>query len=203
MVKRLVAIGASAGGIEALRALVGGLPADFPAAICIAVHVAPDSPGVLKPTLEKGSPLPVFTAADGMRIDPAAIYVAPSDRHLTVEPGVLRVSMGPRENGFRPAIDRLFRSVAQVYGPAAVGVVLTGNLDDGSAGLWTIARLGGVTIVQDPADALFPSMPANAAAQTPPDHLVPIRDLASLLARVVQTPPGLAGAPQPGGGHSS
>jgi two-component system chemotaxis response regulator CheB len=197
MVKRLVAIGASSGGIEALRSLVRGLPSEFPAAICIVVHVAPDSPGVLKATIEKESPLPVFTAADGLRLDPAAIYVAPPDQHLLIEPGLLRVVKGPRENGFRPAIDPLFRSAAQVYGPAAVGVVLTGDLDDGSAGLWTIARLGGVTIVQDPADALFPSMPRNAAALIAPDHLVPLSAIALLLARVVQTPPGVARATPP------
>src|SRR5687767_3732333 len=155
-VDRIVVIGASAGGVDALRAIVAALPADFPAPICVVVHTSPQSPSILDQILDRAGPLTAAAACNGERIRPGRIYVAPPDCHLVIEPGVLRVTRGPKENRFRPAVDPLFRSAAQVYGPAATGVVLTGNLDDGTAGLWAIKQLGGISIVQDPADALFP-----------------------------------------------
>src|SRR5688572_14863018 len=127
-------------------------------------------------------------AVDGCRLQPGHVYVAPPDQHLLVEPGHMRVTKGPREHNFRPAIDPLFRSAAQVYGPAAIGVILTGNLDDGTAGLWTIKKLGGVAVVQDPADALFPSMPRHALESIDADHVVPLARIASLLAELTETP---------------
>src|SRR3954464_3473658 len=160
--KHLVVIGASAGGIEALRVLVAALPPDFPAPIGIVLHTSPQSPGPLGSILSRSGPLPATNARDRERLKPGHIYVAPPDSHMLVEPGILRVTKGPRENRFRPAIDPLFRSAAQVYGPGSIGVLLTGSLDDGTAGLWTVKQLGGIAIVQDPADALFPSMPQNA-----------------------------------------
>jgi len=186
--KQIVLIGASGGGIEALRTLVAGLPADFPAAICIVVHSAPQSPGVLDTILSRVGPLQATNAISGERLLPGHIYVAPPDFHLIVEPGRLRVSKGPRENRFRPAIDPLFRSAAQVYGPSAIGVILTGSLDDGTAGLWAVKQLGGVAIVQDPEDALFPAMPQNALDHVNVDHVVPLASIAPLLVELTKVP---------------
>jgi two-component system chemotaxis response regulator CheB len=187
--RKIVVVGTSAGGIETLRALVGRLPHDFAAPICVVMHTAPDSPGVLAEILSRAGSVPAVNARSAERLVPGRIYVAPPDRHLTVEPGRVRVTRGPRENCFRPAIDPLFRSAAQVYGPAAIGVILTGNLDDGAAGLWTIKQLGGVAIVQDPADALFPSMPRSALQHVNVDHCAPIADIGPLLVRLTATPP--------------
>src|SRR5215203_6547879 len=192
--KHLVVIGASAGGIETLRELVAGLPRDFPAAICVVLHSSPQSPGVLGAILTRAGSLPAHNARDRERLEPGHIYVAPPDYHLVIEPGRVRITKGPRENRFRPAIDPLFRSAAQVYGPAAVGVVLTGNLDDGTAGLWVIKQLGGVAIVQDPADAAYPSMPQSAINHVKVDHVVPLQAVAPLLARVVSMSPNQGGA---------
>jgi len=182
--KRLVVIGTSAGGIDALRTLVGGLPHAFPAPICIVSHTAPDSPGILASILERASGLPSSHGCDRQRLDAGHIYVAPPDRHLIVEPGHVRVTEDPREHGFRPAIDPLFRSAAQVFGPGAIGVILTGNLDDGTAGLWTIKRLGGIAIVQDPAEARFPSMPMHALRHVDIDYTVSLAGMAALLVRL-------------------
>ena len=187
--KRLVVIGTSAGGIDALRTVIGGLPAGFPAAIAIVLHTSPDSPGVMHDILGRAGRLPTSLAHDGQRLDAGHIYIAPPDRHLVVEPGRLRVTKGPREHRFRPAIDPLFRSAAQVFGPAAIGVILTGNLDDGTAGLWTIARLGGVAIVQDPSDAQFSSMPLNAMRHVEVDHVVPLSQIPSLLVALTSDAP--------------
>ena len=179
--KHLVVVGASAGGIEALRELAAGLPASFPAPIAIVLHTSPDSPGVLHEILSRSGPLPAVSARNGDRLRPGRIYIAPPDFHLLIEPGVLRITKGPRENRFRPAIDPLFRSAAQVYGPATIGVVLTGNLDDGTAGLYAIKQMGGVTVVQDPHDAMFPSMPRHAIDAVKVDHIVALGELAPLL----------------------
>ena len=186
---RVVVIGTSAGGLDALRTIVAALPADFPVPIGIVMHTAPQSPGVLASILERAGPLPAICVTGIQRLRPATIYVAPPDCHLIIEPGRIRATKGPKENRFRPAIDPLFRSAAQVYGPGTVGVILTGNLDDGAAGLWTIKKLGGVAIVQDPADALCPSMPASAMRQVAVDHCVPLAEVASLLVHVVADPP--------------
>jgi two-component system, chemotaxis family, protein-glutamate methylesterase/glutaminase len=185
---RLVVIGASAGGIETLRALVAGLPAEFPAPICLVVHTAPQSPGVLEEILNRSGSLRAVNGRTGERLRPGRIYVAPPDQHLLVEPGIVRVARGPKENGFRPAIDPLFRSAAQVYGPGAIGVILTGNLDDGVAGLSAIKQLGGVVVVQDPRDALYPAMPSSAASRVPIDYSVPLAEMPRLLVRLAGTP---------------
>src|SRR3954447_1871614 len=179
--KHIVVIGASAGGLEALRAIVGALDPDFAAPICVVLHTSPQSPGLLDGILTRPGKLAALNAINGERLRPGHIYVAPPDFHLVVEPGILRVTKGPRENRFRPAIDPLFRSAAQVYGPGAIGVVLTGSLDDGTAGLWTIKQLGGCAIVQDPSDALFPGMPENALTHVDVDYVVPLAELAPLL----------------------
>ena len=185
---QIVVVGASAGGLEALRALVSGLPVEFPAPICVVLHTAAESPGVLHEILSRAGTLVATNAVTGERLRAGHVYVAPPDRHLLVEPGKLRVTNGPKENRFRPAIDPLFRSAAQVYGPGTIGVLLTGSLDDGTAGLWAVKQLGGTTIVQDPADALYPAMPQNAIQHVKVDHIVPIGDVASLLVRLTAIP---------------
>jgi two-component system, chemotaxis family, protein-glutamate methylesterase/glutaminase len=187
--KHLVVIGASAGGIEALRELVAALPPDFPAPIAVVLHSSPQSPGVLDTILSRSGPLPASNARDREWLKPGHIYVAPPDFHMLIEPGIVRVTKGPRENRFRPAIDPLFRSAGQVYGPAAIGVVLTGNLDDSTAGLWAIKQLGGIAIVQDPEDAMFPDMPRNALAHVRVDHTLPLLEIAPLLVRLTAQPP--------------
>lgn len=186
--QRIVVIGASSGGIEALRLLIGRLTPDFPAPICIVVHTSPQSPGLLAGILADAGALPTATAETGMAVQRGHIYVAPPDHHLLIEAGGLCLGRGPKENRFRPAIDPLFRSAAHVFGAGAVGVVLTGNLDDGSAGLKTIKQHGGIAIVQDPADAQFPSMPANALKHVAADYVVPLADMPRALADALRRP---------------
>jgi two-component system, chemotaxis family, protein-glutamate methylesterase/glutaminase len=193
--KHLVVIGASSGGLEALRVLVAALPRDFSAALAVVMHMSPQSPGVIHEILSRSGPLPAVSARTGERLHAGRIYVAPPDHHLLIEPGRARLTKGPKENRFRPAVDPLFRSAAQIYGPRAIGVVLSGNLDDGTAGLWTIKRLGGTAIVQDPADAMYPGMPQSALAHVAVDHCVPLAEIAPLLVQLTSATPGEA--PQP------
>ena len=186
MTKRdIIVIGASSGGIEALRTLVAELPANLPASIFVVLHTGPESPGILHQILGRSGILEAVNPKDREHIRPGHIYVAPPDRHMLLEPGRIRLTRGPKENRFRPAIDPLFRSAAQVYGPRVIGVILSGGLDDGTAGLWAIKKLGGTAVVQDPKDALFPSMPANALQYVSVDHTVPLKDIAPLLERLV------------------
>src|SRR5215207_568563 len=183
----IVVVGTSAGGVEALRALVGGLPADFPGSVFVVMHTAPDSPGVLAHILDRAGPLPAANASNRGRIHPGRVYVAPPDMHLLLEPGVMRLTRGPKENRFRPAVDPLFRSAAAVYGPRVVGVVLTGGLDDGTSGLWAVKRLGGVAVVQDPEEAYVPSMPQSALDQMEVDYTLPMAEMGPLLSRLART----------------
>lgn len=185
----VVAIGTSAGGLDALRTLVAALPRDFLAPIAIVQHLSPDSPGILDDILRRSGALPATMPRTATRLRSGHIYVAPPDHHLVIEPGVAVPRHGPRENCFRPAIDQLFRSAAQVYGPRSIGVVLTGNLDDGTAGLHAIKQLGGIAVVQDPDEAEFPSMPRSAATYVRVDHVARLRDIAPLLVRLVARPP--------------
>ena len=188
--KRLVVIGASAGGIEALRSVQAGIPGTIPAAICVVIHTSPaESPGLLADILNQTGQLPVSQACDKGELAAGHVYVAPPDHHLLVEPGRLRVTKGPREHRFRPAIDPLFRSAAQVFGPAVIGVILTGNLDDGTAGLWMIKKLGGLAIVQDPSEAQFASMPLHALNNVNVDHVVPLSRIAPLLVALTADAP--------------
>lgn len=180
----IIVVGASAGGVEALRTLVAGLPKDFPGSLFVVMHTAPDSPGVLASILDRAGPLVARHATNRERIKPGHIYVAPPDMHLLLEPGMMRLTRGPRENRFRPAIDPLFRSAAQVYGPRVVGVILTGGLDDGTSGLWTVKRLGGVAVVQNPDEAYMSSMPLNALAQVEVDYTLQLAEIPPLLARL-------------------
>ncbi|MDX6693478.1 MAG: two-component system, chemotaxis family, protein-glutamate methylesterase/glutaminase [Blastocatellia bacterium] len=188
LTRDIIVIGASAGGIEALRTIARGLPQDFPASVFVVLHTAPQSPGILADILARAGALPASNALDKEAIQHGRIYVAPPDHHLVIEPNRVRITRGPKENRFRPAVDPLFRSAAQVYGPRVIGLILTGNLDDGTAGLWAVKRLGGTAIVQDPEEALAPSMPHSAMRQVKVDHCLPVGEIAPLLARLASTP---------------
>jgi two-component system chemotaxis response regulator CheB len=188
MHRDIVVIGASAGGIEALRTLVGHLPADFAASLFVVLHTAPNSPGVLGPILERAGELPAVCVRESEPIKPGRIYVSAPDHHLVIDGGIARATRGPKENRFRPAVDPLFRSAAQSYGPRVIGIILTGGLDDGVAGLAAVKKLGGTAIVQDPADALFPSMPLNALQHVRVDHCVPLAQIGPLVAHLAAEP---------------
>jgi two-component system, chemotaxis family, protein-glutamate methylesterase/glutaminase len=172
--------------VEALVALIQDLPADLPAALFVVLHVAATETSVLPKILERRSQLPVKHAVDGEPIILGHVYVAPPDRHLLVHKDHVRVVRGPRENNHRPAVDPLFRSAALAYGPRVVGVVLSGSLDDGAAGLQTISRAGGVGVVQDPEDALYRGMPENAIAADEPDYVVSLEELPDVLTRLAR-----------------
>jgi two-component system chemotaxis response regulator CheB len=191
----IVTVGASAGGPETLRRLVAGLPEDFRGSLFVVVHIPPDGTTALPQILSRAGVLPAMAAEDGMAIERGRIYVAPNDRHLLVERDRISVVRGPRENRARPAIDPLFRSAAWAYGPRVVGVLLSGALDDGTAGLWAIKSCGGTTIVQDPADATNPEMPQNALIHNRVDHRLAVEDIGPLLARLAREPAPEAPAP--------
>jgi two-component system chemotaxis response regulator CheB len=181
-------IGASAGGLAPLRTLLAALPANYPAAVFVVVHVAPESPSVLADILDRASRLPVTVARDGARIRAGTVTIATPDVHLMLDEHTVVLSHGARENRHRPSIDVLFRSAAVAFGPRVTGVVLSGMLDDGAAGLWAIKRRGGVAVVQDPDDAEFPDMPRNAMEVAAVDYCVSAKELAETLVRVASEP---------------
>ena len=180
----IVVIGASVGGVEAIGFLAAALPPDFAAAVLVVLHVGAHR-SVLPRLLSQRGPLPACHPGDGDLIRPGRIYVAPPDQHLLVEPGCVRLARGPRENWARPAVDPLFRSAARAYGPHVVGVILTGGLNDGTAGLFEVKRHGGVAVVQDPGDALSPGMPQSALRHVAVDHCLPLPAIPALLAALV------------------
>jgi two-component system chemotaxis response regulator CheB len=184
--KDIVVVGASAGGMEALQQLVAGLPAGMPASLFIVWHMAPGVRSALPEVLGRAARLPVVTPADGDPIAPGRIYVAPNDHHMLLERGYIRITKGPKENRFRPALDPLFRSAAYVYGPRAIGVVLSGGLDDGTSGLWTIKLRGGTAIVQEPADARVRGMPLSALNAVGVDYKLPAGGIGELLGRLAR-----------------
>ena len=186
MLPRCICIGASAGGFEVLKDIASQLPADLSVPVFAVLHVAPYEPSYLADILSNSGRLPAIHPQDGMDVEPGTIYVAPPDHHLLVDDGHVAVKRGPKENGFRPSIDALFRSAAYSFGPGAIGVVLSGALNDGTSGLWSIKRLGGVAIVQDPYEARYPSMPRSALEYVEPDYRVNSREIAPLLVRLVQ-----------------
>jgi two-component system chemotaxis response regulator CheB len=183
---RVIGIAASAGGVEALRAVVRDLPADLPAAICIVLHIPATGRSLLAPILDRASALTAIVAQDGQPLLPGVIYVAPADHHLLVRANTLELSRGPKENGVRPSADPLFRSLARAWGPAAIGVVLSGALDDGSAGTVTLAESGATVIVQDPDEALVPGMPASAIAASHPQYTLRLAEIGGLLASLAR-----------------
>lgn len=197
--RSVVVVGASAGGVEALTALARALPADFPAPICVVLHMPASGTSVLPAILGRAGALPATQAEDGARLEPSHVYVAPPDRHLSVDDGRMRLTHGPSENGHRPSIDTLFRSAASVYGTGAIGLILSGTLDDGTAGLSVIKANGGIAVVQDPNDAAYDGMLRSAIEHVDVDHVVALADMVPLLLALV------AGAPpvrELGGGSS-
>lgn len=187
-IPRIVAIGASAGGVETLLAITRALPADFPAPVCIVLHISPHSASVLPSLINRAQRLEALHPNEGDLIQSGRIYIAPPDAHLIVRGGRAHLGKGPSENGSRPAIDPLFRSVAQSYGAGAIGVVLSGALDDGTVGLAAIKARGGIAIVQNPEEALYSSMPQSALDNVAVDHVVRQAELAALLERLIAEP---------------
>jgi two-component system chemotaxis response regulator CheB len=171
-----------------LKRLTRDLPADLPAPVVIVLHTSPRSSSVLPQVIGRASSLPTQAAADGDLLEPGRIYVAPPDRHVLVRGDRLEVVRGPRENGHRPAIDPLFRSAAASRGSGVIAVVLTGVLDDGSAGVVSVSRRGGTVVVQDPEDAAFDEMPRNAIADDSPEAVLPIAELGAYVARTAAEP---------------
>jgi two-component system chemotaxis response regulator CheB len=185
---RLVVIGASAGGVEALQRVVRALPSSFPAPIVVVLHLPSTAVSRLPEILDRAGPVPARQATDGGRLEPGVILVAPPDRHVICSDHRLALVEGPRENGVRPAIDPLFRSAARIFGNGTIGVILSGTLDDGTAGIAAIHAGGGVTIAQEPSDAICPGMPQGAIENATIDHVAPADELGDLLVRLVRTP---------------
>jgi two-component system, chemotaxis family, protein-glutamate methylesterase/glutaminase len=189
-VDRIIAIGGSAGGIAAIKTLCGALTPDIPAAICIVIHVGARGHNIIADIFQQRCPIPMETAVDGQKLQHGRAYVARADHHLIVEEGVIRLGRGPRENLARPAIDPLLRSAGLSYGSRAIGVVLTGMLNDGAAGLADLKRCGGVTIVQNPIEATEREMPLAALSASDVDYQTPIAELGALLNWLVVEPCG-------------
>ncbi len=179
--RNILVIGASAGGFEVIKQIVQALPADLDASIFIVWHIAPEVRGILPDVINAIGTIPAKHAEDNEVIAGNMIYVAPPDHHLVLEKGLIRITRGPRENRFRPAVDPLFRSAAMAYGPRVVGIILSGALDDGTAGLKNVKKHGGIAIVQDPADASVAGMPASAVRNVAVDHIIPASGIADLL----------------------
>lgn len=182
--KDIFVVGASAGGVEALQKLVSQLPAGFPGSLFVVLHIPPRSKSFLPELLSRAGNLTACHPVNGSRIEPGHIYVAPPDYHLLVEQGHVHLSMGPKEQHHRPCINVLFRSAALAYGERVAGIMLTGELDDGTAGLWEIKRRGGTVIVQNPEEAAFPSMPLSALREIEADYTLGLSDISSLLVQL-------------------
>ena len=183
---RIVTVGASAGGVESLTALVASLPPDLDAAVLIVLHIPPNLVSTLPQILSQKGPLRAVHPTDGEQIKPGHVYVAPPDQHLLIEADRVLVKRGPKENRNRPSVDALFRSAAYSHGARVIGIVLSGALDDGTSGLWSIKRLGGITIVQDPAESSFDSMPSNALSQVDIDYCLSVHKMGALLSRLTR-----------------
>jgi two-component system chemotaxis response regulator CheB len=184
----IIVVGASAGGIEAITDLFHDLPRDLPASIFVVVHIRAGTPNVLAQILGRATVLPTISPKNGDPIEPGRIYVCLPNYHLMIERGHVRLSRGPKENNTRPSIDPLFRSAAYSYGPRVIGVVLSGTLDDGTAGLLAIKKRGGIAVVQNPKEALYGDMPRNAIEHASVDYVVRISEMAPLLIQLVNTP---------------
>jgi two-component system chemotaxis response regulator CheB len=182
--RNIVVIAASAGGVEALRALMAGLPNRFPGTLFCVQHMSREGPGLLAHVLGRETMMPVVVPKDLTPIAPETVYVPWPDHHLVITDDHVNLSRGPMQNRSRPSADVLFRSAALAFGARVVGVVLTGMLDDGSAGLLAIKRRGGTAVVQDPADALHPSMPKSALRTVSVDYCLPLAEIPKLLLRL-------------------
>lgn len=189
----IIVIGASMGGVEALSTLVGSLPSDLPAAVFVVQHSAARSPGLISEILGRAGALPACRAESGMTPENGTIYVAPPDRHMLLTTDGVLITFGPRENRSRPAIDPLFRTAAVNFGSRVVGVILTGLLGDGAAGLSAVYDCGGVAVVQDPEDADYPEMPLIALSVVPQAQQIRLRELGTFLGAIA----GQAAPPSP------
>jgi two-component system chemotaxis response regulator CheB len=187
MNRDIIVIGASWGGVTALKRLVKDLPAALDATVFVVQHVAPHSPGLLAQILTRVGHLPVSYAKNKEPLKRGHIYVAPADHHLIlVAPDRMRVTRGPKENRSRPSIDPLFRSAALAFGRRVIGVILTGLLDDGTSGLRAIKECGGIAIVQSPSDAEAPSMPLSALSNVDVDYCLPLSGIPPMLAQLTE-----------------
>ena len=184
----MVVIGASAGGLEPLIKLVGALPSDLPAAVFVVVHTGANNPATLPNILSRSGALSAELAKHGDPIRPGRIYVAAPDRHLLISDGMMKLTTGPKENGFRPAVDPLFRTAAAAYGPRVIGVVLSGGLNDGAYGMMVIAREGGVLVVQDPGEALVTAMPSSVIQAVDVEYVLPAEQMGAAIARLAHEP---------------
>lgn len=196
-VQHLVVVGASAGGVEALRSFVAGLPQDLKAPVLVVLHLPASGPSVLPSILERAGRLPAKVAEDGEGLRNGQVYIGAADRHLTVAGSTIRLTNSPKENGVRPAVDVLFRSAAEAYGPTVAGVVLSGALDDGAAGLLTIRESGGLGLVQSPEEALYPSMPESAISVAGADETAPVATLGGIIERWLTTDQRGSAPPRP------
>jgi two-component system chemotaxis response regulator CheB len=193
----VIGVGASAGGVESLRTLVAGLPADLDAAICVVLHIPATGRSLLAPILDRSGPLEAVVAQHGAPLRPGVIYVAPADQHLLIRHDVIELSHGPKENGVRPAADPMFRSLARAWGGCGIAIVLSGALDDGAAGAAAVAQAGGRLIVQEPEDAIVPGMPSSAIAVTRPDAVLPVTEIPAALTAFVEEPVDISDEEQP------
>lgn len=186
MAKRdIIVVGASAGGFNALNDFLGSLPKDFKGSIFVVVHIPGDVPSSLPDILSRAGSLKARHPKHGETVRPGMVYVAPPDHHMLLEGKEILVTKGPKENRFRPSIDALFRSAAYVYRERVVGIILSGMLNDGTSGLWSVKRLGGLAIVQSPEDAQYDSMPINAMQYVKADYTLSARDIGSKLAEIL------------------
>jgi two-component system, chemotaxis family, protein-glutamate methylesterase/glutaminase len=186
MAKRdIIVVGASAGGVTALTDFVKLLPQNFGGSIFIVLHISSHSPSNLPAILSRAGLLKACHPSDGEVMKPGTIYIAPPDHHILLDRKCILVKKGPRENRFRPSIDALFRSAAYVFRQRVIGVVLSGLLNDGTSGLWSVKRMGGIGIIQDPDDAQFPSMPANALEYVDADYILPVSEMGPVLSKLM------------------
>ena len=184
----IITIGASAGGVEAMIQLVRELPPDLPASIFLTIHIPAFGSSMLPEILSRKGPLRAIHPQDGDAIEHGKIYIAPPDRHLLVKRGRVRLASGPRENSARPSIDPMFRTAARAYGPRVVAVVLTGTLDDGTAGLLAVKRHNGIAVVHDPGDAVYPDMPRSAIEHADVDYVLPLAEIPQCLRELTGRP---------------
>jgi two-component system chemotaxis response regulator CheB len=183
----IIVIGASAGGVEAIPKLIESLPKNLSASVFVVLHIPPQGRSLLPEIIRRTSSLSVAHGVEGEKVRKGHVYVAPPDHHLQLDGKKVRLSRGPRENFHRPSIDALFRSAAECYGSRVVGVVLTGNLDDGTAGLHAVKSCGGVAVVQDPKEALVPAMPESALRNVKVNHCLALQEIGPLLVRLAET----------------
>jgi two-component system chemotaxis response regulator CheB len=181
----IVVIGSSAGGVIALKELVRSFPKDLPASVFIVQHIAHDAISYLPRILGNAGSLEALHPEDGELIRKGLIYIAPPDHHMLIEDDHILIKKGPKENRFRPAIDTMMRSAAYSYGPRVIGIVLTGYLNDGTSGLWTVKQLGGTAVVQSPEDAKYPDMPRNVMEYVDVDYNLPLSEIGSLVNTLV------------------